>query len=38
LFYASLAFFLANCWILGIIIGDLDHRESSRKAENNRGT
>lgn len=24
LFYASLAFFLANCWILGIIIGDLD--------------
>lgn len=22
LFYASLAFFLANCWILGIIIGD----------------
>ncbi|KAI1868444.1 uncharacterized protein JN550_006360 [Neoarthrinium moseri] len=23
LFYASLAFFLVNCWILGIIIGDL---------------
>jgi phosphatidylinositol glycan class M len=24
LFYASLAFFLVNCWILGIIIGDFD--------------
>ncbi|KAI0126693.1 GPI mannosyltransferase [Xylariales sp. AK1849] len=24
LFYASLAFFLVNCWILGVIIGDFD--------------
>ena len=23
LWWASLAFFLANCWILGIIVGDL---------------
>jgi GPI mannosyltransferase 1 subunit M len=32
LFNASLAFFLVNCWILGIIIGDLDRPKPIEKS------